>query len=225
MDTLERNQLVWLDDSGWQQIQAESLQSDAQVQDILAHWRSLQWPLVVTRRRCDCSTDQVCLGLPAPQRWDKRKLAMQVRRSAVSLIQPMPDLREINRNQAWQTAGNRLADRLEQAGVRSGVYGSYAWQHITGLSYLHVGSDLDLSLNVRHLAQAALVVALLTQACTQELPRLDGEIVFAGGKAVAWRELQQLLSGQVKHVLIKDIHRVALVNQLDIDSLCETVCA
>jgi hypothetical protein len=41
---------------------------------------------------------------------------------------------------------------------------------------------------------------------------VDGEIVFAQGQALAWRELLQLRQGQVSQALVKERFRLHLVD-------------
>ena len=41
-------------------------------------------------------------------------------------------------------------------------------------------------------------------------PRVDGELVFPRGEAVAWREWLQWRRGEVDSVMVKRLHGVAL---------------
>jgi phosphoribosyl-dephospho-CoA transferase len=103
---------------------------------------------------------------------------------------------------------NGFAWELSERQLRVGVYGSHGWQHLTGMPYVHRNSDLDLSIQVEDL-QTAIEVADQLQAL-QDGPRLDGEMVFPSGRAIAWRELYQLAHGQVSQVLLKDRESVVL---------------
>ena len=69
---------------------------------------------------------------------------------------------------------------LSNWGVTAHVYGSHGWQLLTNMPYLHEGSDLDLSLAVPDFETACRVQALLAEVELER--RLDGEIVFPGGK-------------------------------------------
>lgn len=206
MRNLARNQLVWLDQRAWAQIEDRAW--DVEAQTILAHWRSQRLPLVVCRQRAETPADQVCLGLPAPQQWSRRRLALTVDWSAISDCGVFPALLQVVQANQWGQGTLELSRALALHGVPTQVYGSHGWQSLTGLPYLHAASDLDLSLNVSDF-EAASQVAQLLQA--SQLPmRLDGEIVFSGGQAIAWRELQKLLAGQTAQVMVKDLHRVWL---------------
>jgi phosphoribosyl-dephospho-CoA transferase len=86
--------------------------------------------------------------------------------------------------------------------VEAVVYGSFGWQQLTGLDYLREGSDIDLLLQVASPEQADAAVAAL-HASGIESPRLDGELVFPDGSAVAWREWAIWRAGLVEQVLVK----------------------
>jgi phosphoribosyl-dephospho-CoA transferase len=218
--TLERHQLVWLTDLAWQHIQARHW--DAPAHGVLAHWRAQQLPLVVTRQRADVEPDSVCLGLPAATHWAKRKLALTVPLGDIFKIEPSPTLGHIAAENALQPNVLALNAALNQCGVQAHVHGSYAWQHLTGLAYLHPDSDLDLHLPVTQFSQATQVIDLLANLPRMHpTPRLDGEIIFTGGQAVAWRELRQLLDGQVSQVLLKDFRSARLVSQAYLRDLCK----
>jgi phosphoribosyl-dephospho-CoA transferase len=214
--TLVRHQLVWLTDRAWAQIQTRPW--DLQAKALLTHWCVQRLPLVVTRQRGDVEPGEVCLGLPGPTRSDRRKLAINVPVGAIAARGMCPTLAQIAQATAWCDAAGNLANALAQIGVQARVYGSYAWQHLTGLTYLHADSDLDLCLEVSQLDQASQVIDLLAQ--TQLPMRLDGEVIFPGGHAVAWRELAQLFNGKVSRVLIKNRHEVRLVNLAQLSSFC-----
>jgi phosphoribosyl-dephospho-CoA transferase len=215
---LVRHQLVWLTDHAWAKIQTGPW--DLQAQALLTHWRTQRLPLVVTRQRGDVAPGQVCLGLPGPTRCDRRKLAINVAVGAIAAHGMCPTLAQIAPAAEWCDAAGDLANALAQIGVQARVYGSYAWQHLTGLTYLHADSDLDLCLEVSQLDKASQAIDLLAQ--TQLPMRLDGEVIFPGGHAVAWRELAQLFNGKVSQVLLKNRHDVRLVDLAQLGGFCDT---
>lgn len=206
MKSLVRNDLVWLDALGWQQIEARDW--DAQALEILGHWRRCSLPLVVCRQRVDVSEHEVCLGLPAPSSWGRRRLAMSVPLDHVKDWGVFPALAQVAQTNAWGPSALALAAALLHCGADARVYGSHGWQFLTGLPYLHAESDLDLTIQVNDFETACKAVQHL--ADTQLPQRLDGEIVFIGGQAVAWRELSQLLAGQVAQVMVKERGGISL---------------
>ncbi len=218
MSELRRNQLLWLTEAGWQAMLAsDQFKSQPSTQAVLSHWCLHQLPVVLTRQPTDMAIDQLGVGLPAPTQWRRRKFALRVSANEIQCAKEFPTLSQIATANTWGKAAFELDAALFQSGVQARVYGSFGWQFLTRLAYVHAASDLDLSLQVMHLDQARQVLVILTQA---KLPqRLDGEVVFANGQAVAWRELAQLLAGQVSQILMKDRDRVALLNLEDLRAI------
>lgn len=213
MNSLARNDLVWIDALAWQQIQAHEW--DTQAREILKHWESCDFPLVVGRQRADVPDQEVCLGLPAPRQWGLRRLALQAPGDRIKAQGSFPSLAQVARIHVWGPLVQDLRSGLMYCGVDARVYGSHGWQYLTGLPYLHEESDIDLTIQVPDFETARQVAQQL--ASTQLPQRLDGELVFAGGLAVAWRELNQLLAEQVAQIMVKDLHQVRLV---DMSTLC-----
>jgi phosphoribosyl-dephospho-CoA transferase len=75
---------------------------------------------------------------------------------------------------------------------------------------VRAGSDLDLLAHVADLDTAGQVVWLLQGLQLQH--RVDGELVFPGGWAIAWREYAQLIGGKVEQVLVKHRRGVQLLD-------------
>ncbi|MDP2680062.1 MAG: triphosphoribosyl-dephospho-CoA synthase MdcB [Rhodoferax sp.] len=215
MQDLRRNQLVCLNAQGWSQVQAYAW--DAEAQAILVYWQRNKLPLVVCRQRLDVAPDRLCLGLPAPRQWSRRRLALTVGRDHVAVIGDFPTLRQVAQAMPWGSAALALEGKLTPLAVTPRVYGSHGWQFITKKPYLHDASDIDVSVNVPDFQTACRVTALL--AASELGQRLDGEIVFPGGQAVAWRELQRLLAGHTAQVLLKDRHNVRLATLTELQKL------
>lgn len=129
-----------------------------------------RWFVVAASRSGD-DPATVRLGLATP---DKRRIGLHLPLERLTDLRPAPGLDEID-HAPW---AHRLA-QLRAMGQMQ-VYGSAAWQALTGLQYLRAGSDLDLLID-----DPALVPAVL--ALPQD-PRLDGEVLLPGGRAVALRE-------------------------------------
>lgn len=206
MKGLARNHLVWIDALAWKQIEDRAW--DPQAQEVLAHWRAHNLPLVVCRQRAENTPDQVCLGLPAPKQWARRRLALTVSLNSITVCAAFPQFLQVARANHWGQAALDLGLALSNSGVPAHVYGSHGWQFLTDLPYLHAESDIDLSLSANDFDTACQV---LQQLAAAKLPwRIDGEIVFPAGQAIAWRELQQLVAGQTSQVMVKDRHGIRL---------------
>ncbi|MDO8320553.1 malonate decarboxylase holo-[acyl-carrier-protein] synthase [Rhodoferax sp.] len=215
MNALARNQLVWLHAQGWAQLQAQAW--DAEAQTMLAHWQCHGLPLVVCRQRVEVAPGQLCLGLPAPLQWSRRRLALTVAVAQVAAVGAFPTLQQVAQAKPWEKAALALGRALGACGVTARVYGSHGWQWLTHMPYLHDASDIDVSVEVPDFATACQAAALLAAA---ELgPRLDGEIVFPGGQAVAWRELQRVLAGGTAQVLLKARQSIRLATLPELQTL------
>jgi phosphoribosyl-dephospho-CoA transferase len=218
MDLLQRNQLVWLQKGAWKRILTAPW--DAQAFSILQHWAQADLPLVVARQRADVVQDRICVGLPAPAKWERRRLALDVAGADVSKIGLFPLLAGV------MPIASSLPAVFKRFPVR--VYGSYAWQSMTGMDYVHAASDLDVLLQAKSMPQA---IELATALKAWVAPcRVDGELVFPSGHAVAWRELLLAHEGAVSKVLVKhrqsaalmDLHQLASLALVRLEPLLDT---
>ncbi|MGB8339406.1 MAG: malonate decarboxylase holo-[acyl-carrier-protein] synthase [Burkholderiales bacterium] len=214
MINLARNDLVWTTALAWQQIEHQAW--DGQAQEIISHWRANNLPLVVCRQRDEIFPDQISVGLPAPTQWARRRLALTINTSSIAESGAFPTLTQIASTHRNQPAEVDLDSALSELGAQAQVYGSYGWQVLTGLVYLHEDSDIDISVRVKNFDMAWQAVH---QLATTQLPsRIDGEIVFPDGKAIAWRELLQLITRQTSQVMVKDRYSVRLATLEEISS-------
>ncbi len=210
-----RNQLVWLSEAAWQQQLARPW--DAQASSILAHWHSAHLPLVVCRQRVAESPQTISLGLPAPLQWERRKLALEVVAADIARIGDFPLLNAGLLAPTDAAALENFLHHLAVLQVPARVYGSYGWQVLTGLPCVRDRSDLDLSIPVPDLDTAGQVVWLLRGlhlAC-----RVDGELLFPDGQAVAWREYAQLIGGKAQQVLVKHRSGVHLADMAQLQAV------
>jgi phosphoribosyl-dephospho-CoA transferase len=178
--------------------------------DCLEHWAEQRWPLVVTRQPAEppagVSDVPLALGLPAPARWGRRPIGVSASLRDVARRDEFPLLAALipSLPAAAQAGGRSLCEGLARLGVVARAYGSYGWQQLTGLEYVHSRSDLDLLLDVATGAQADRACAQLRDAQLGNL-RVDGELTFEDGRSVAWREWLRFRSGQTDQVLVKRI--------------------
>ncbi|MET0321200.1 MAG: malonate decarboxylase holo-[acyl-carrier-protein] synthase, partial [Duganella sp.] len=161
---------------------------------------------------------------PDPATGHKPRIGLRVRRADVARVAPPMALGAALAAAVPATAPERaaLAALLADAGASAAclrVYGSLAMQALTGLHYLRPASDIDLLFHPASRRQLDDVVALLARHA-QTLP-LDGEIVFPGGRAVAWKEWRLACGDTVgatsgattgARVMVKSLHRVYLAH-------------
>lgn len=176
----QRHTLVWADPSAWHALCSSSTQ-------LPADWASRHRPLVVRRRLDTDPVADVPLGLPLPPAQGKKRLFAALPPNALHDAQPMPALYCARRCAPahWQST----IDRILTAAPETRVFGSLAWEYLTGLPYLSSTSDLDLlfDMPISLHAWRALNRQLLDIDSHTTL-RVDGECVRADGAAVKWRE-------------------------------------
>ena len=222
MKPLRRHQLVWLDEYAWFRVLAGASSSHdpaqalaAEAMDCLAHWAQQRWPLVVTRQACEVVAGPpdavLALGLAAPAQWGRQSIRVSASLRGVARQGdfPLADAVVPALPAAAQAGWAALCKGLARLGVVARVYGSYGWQQLTGMAYVHPGSDIDLLIDVGTAGQADQVAALLQAAQSGPLP-IDGELAFADGAAVAWREWLRFRSGQTGQILVKRLALAAL---------------
>jgi phosphoribosyl-dephospho-CoA transferase len=197
-----RHRLVRLSDAGWRCASMQHTADDAQ--RCLGHWIENDLPVVVATQLGAASDKVVSLGLPAPTAWGRKRYAVRVAaselRPALAAFPAPSDCRGIllHAPDRWSL----LCDALERLAPGTRVYGSYGWQAVTGLAYVCTGSDVDLLLPAADARHGDAIVALLEQSHGGR-PRLDGELCFADGSAVAWREWGSWRAGKARSVLVK----------------------
>lgn len=192
---MHRHDLVWLDP------QAALTALSAGDEPRLRSWLQARLPLVVARRDPPADADQLRLGVPLPLAEGRARLALRVAADQVQRLQPPPLLEEVLHSApaAWQAALQALQASCRTLPASPRVFGSFAWQALTGLPYLHAGSDLDLLWEVDGPGQAKAICRVLQRWEHQHGMRADGELRFGGNAAVNWREY----AGAAPQVLVK----------------------
>ncbi len=210
--TLRRHQLGWLSDAGWARQLA--VPRDAVGNAIVQHWAQHRLPLVVTQQaHRGLAGPDIAMGLPAPRSWESRRMPLAVAPQTVQTWGDFPEARTLVDTwpQTLQADGIPLVTALERLGTRVRVHGSHGWQALTGCLYVHSGSDIDLTVGVDTPEQADAATQVLATFPTHQ-PRLDGELVFPDGRAVAWREWQAWRTGSVRSVLVRRVNGHDLID-------------
>lgn len=207
MSALHRHQIARLTPAGWQRLLQRDW--DAEARDCLGHWARHGLPLVVTRQRDD--GQGIAMGLSAPRRWRHRRLALRVDKAEVLYFDEFPRLDQLITQlpASARAPARQLATALQACGVTARVYGSHGWQHLTGLPHVREGSDLDVWVGVGSDEQADAVAAALN-AFASPSRRLDGELVFEGDAAIAWREWLAGRTGRAQALLVKRLNGASL---------------
>ena len=176
---------------------------------LVADWAGRGWPLVA-RRAMPGDTVGVALGLPLPPFAGKRRLSFLMQPDdIVSTAPPLELSATINvAPESWRHTLDQVADLASRYGVEARVFGSLAWQTLTGLTYLTASSDLDLLLPIRRSSDLAQLTTDLAAIEAAAPMRLDGELVRDDGVGVNWREIHAC----AREVLVKSTGDVALLD-------------
>jgi phosphoribosyl-dephospho-CoA transferase len=179
------------------------------------HWQAARdWiaagrPLVAARQPAG---GELLLGLSLPLALQRKRLSINVAPSAVAEVRPPIALDQCCPRLPVAQADvlRRLDAGASACGVRLGVFGSLAWESVSGESYRHAESDIDLICDIATLGQFDAQLLLLQRAAAELPCRLDGELRFPGGDAVAWREIATQRRDASAQVLVKGEQDVAL---------------
>ena len=191
--------------------------SEADAAGIVMSWLSAKRPLVATRRHPGMPGDRCPLGLPLPPHLGKRRIGIVVPLQAVDEIRPPPFLDRVipALPSRWRQSLDTLTRRAETRGIRFRVFGSMAWQYLTGESYVGPQSDVDLLWRPSDLEQMRQGLKILSEWEQESSLRGDGEVVLPDGRAVAWRELVARSTA----VLVKGLDSVELIPRARLESM------
>ncbi|MET3494488.1 malonate decarboxylase holo-[acyl-carrier-protein] synthase [Variovorax boronicumulans] len=189
---LPRHQLVRIAPRAWDALMASRV--DLAGDPLLEGWARRGWPLVVRRRmpgETGAAPACLALGLPLPPSAGKRRIALQVQRADVASAASLPALCELidSAPAHWRASLHALQAAGERHGVQTRVFGSLAWQWLTGLQYLGPGSDIDLAWTLPHRERLDSFLAEVAAIESEAPMRLDGELLRPDGAGVNWREL------------------------------------
>jgi len=154
--------------------------------EVLREWVAHGRPLIVRR---PCLSDEgleVYLGLALP---GKKRMAFRVPVAGIKSIEPPP---------VWEGEGIRAS------GFVFRLYGSRAWELLTGLPYVTPDSDLDLLVDID--SSADWMSFLSADLRLPDELRVDLEVIFSGDASFSWREYL----GPAEDILIKSNRRVWL---------------
>ena len=184
-----------------------------EARDALRQWLHADRPLVVARQPGPGGA-RIFLGLTLPPGIQPRRLGVSVTPDAIMSIKPPLLLAHCLETGALDHAADplrRLLAQCERLEAPVYAYGSVAWEALSGLTYRHAHSDIDLVCDIADACQLPGCLEAL-QAAQAALPcSLDGEIRFAGTLAVNWKELAQALRNPATRVLAKGNTSVELM--------------
>lgn len=209
---LARHDLIWLESAAFGQISVEN----PGTRTLAEEWLRAGHPAIV--RRAEIAwTSGIALGIPLPLQLGRKRIALFAPEQAIARISRPPLLSDAigSAPGRWQHALRAAERELAACGAGVRVYGSLAWQHVTGRIYLRPQSDVDLLIEAGPDFDLPCALRSFRQAAVCTTPRLDGELSIEHDRAVAWREL---LTG-TPDVMTRSLHGVALESRAAIHSL------
>ena len=185
----------------------------------VAAWLAADRPLVVARQPCgevisgSITVGTIATGLALPPVQGKRRIAFSVAAHDIARYTPPLRLADAiaHAPAAWQPALAELDAAAIHIDLELRVFGSLAWQALSGLPYMTLRSDIDLLWHPLSNAQLQQGIALLARWEQSSGLRADGEVLFGGNSAVSWREWAALKSGGDQRVLVKRSSSAELV--------------
>jgi len=180
----------------------------------VAAWLAADRPLVVARQQCgETFSNSISVGLALPPAQGKRRIALSVAAKDIARFSAPLQLADVLAHAPikWQPALAELDDAAKDIGLELHVFGSLAWQAISGLPYLTAQSDIDLLWHPQTYAQLLQGIEMLASWELSSGLRADGEVLFAGNSAVSWREWANLKFGDDQRVLVKRASSAELV--------------
>jgi phosphoribosyl-dephospho-CoA transferase len=202
---LQRHQLVRLGSDAWHAMLAS--RPELTNEPWVPGWVDRGWPLVV-RRPMPGEGDGVPLGLPLPPSVGKRRVAVLAQAGDILSVTPPVALADVVdfAPDSWRASLRMLIRTAEQYRVQVRVFGSLAWQGLTGLAYVGPDSDLDLLWTLPSRERLHALMARVAAIESGAPMRMDGELVRDDGAGVNWREL----ASGASEVVLKTATDVAL---------------
>jgi len=205
---IRRHDLIFVSPAGWRRLLAAC--ADPAAEPLLARWVGNGWP-VIGRRPMAGEVSGIPVGLPLPPFAGKSRLSFLLPPADIVATAPPPLIDDVMpmAPAAWRHALGEVEAMASRHALEARVFGSLAWQALTGLDYLTDRSDLDLLLELRRETDLQALAEDLAGIEICAPMRLDGELVRPDGAAINWRELR-IGTGEI---LVKTIGGVALLHR------------
>jgi phosphoribosyl-dephospho-CoA transferase len=203
IEALRRHDLLLVETDAWPRALERTAGIPARPD--LRGWASRGWPVMVRRYQPGEAADLIPVAIALPREAGKKPgVTLQLRAAEVrERLKPvaLADCVDVA-PPAWRESLQCVLDLGSRLRVLPSVFGSLLWQRMTGLTYLHEGSDLDLLWQVTRAGQARSLACSIEQCVAGGTLRIDGEFVLPDGAGVHWREW---LDGG-DEVIVKTLH-------------------
>jgi phosphoribosyl-dephospho-CoA transferase len=210
---LRRHHLVWVAPDHHPALAGAV--TDPALREAVAALLAAGSPLVVRRQppldgASSASSPTLALGMPLPPAQGRQRLAFAVPATAIVRGSPPPRLADAipNLRTAWRAPLTDLACEAQAAGIELRLFGSAAWEALTGRPYLTENSDIDLIWRPVDADEIDAGIALLLAWESDSGLSADGEILFGDDAAVAWREWARIAEARegAQRVLVKTLY-------------------
>jgi phosphoribosyl-dephospho-CoA transferase len=217
-ELLRRHSFAWITDSGSHSEFAES-ETPQNDRVCLRNWLGRGRPLII-RRPCRSEDGKsVYVGLSLPPNPVKRRLAFRLPFSSLANVVEPPLWTECAEAspESSEMAGPILSV-IEAANLTLQTFGSYAWQHFTGLSYVTSNSDIDLIVPINRREDWQRFRELMSEAQKKD-QRVDLEIMLNGDASFNWREFE----APGTRLLFKGNRSVWMGDKTDVEALLSSL--
>ncbi len=164
--------------------------SDHQDRSVIEKWIESGRPVIVCRPGLAFGGGGVHCGIPLPPEQGKKRIGVIAPLNSIRHREGLPELVAcmclLPESRQLQLA--EFLNVCRENNFRPGVFGSLAWQHLTGLNYLHEDSDIDLRFKVRNFTELKSLTAILRQFHHHSITLCDIELELWNGSAFSWRE-------------------------------------
>jgi phosphoribosyl-dephospho-CoA transferase len=205
---LRRHDLITISPSAWEKMLRTH--DGLAAHPIAAQWAGGCLPLIA-RRPAPGDTAGIPAGLPLPPSAGKKRIPLVVQPEDIVAVQPPPLLGDVigTAPQSWRPALRQIVDLGASHACEARVFGSLAWQFITGLVYLTETSDVDLLLSFSARSNVKALLGGLGNIEALAPMRLDGELIREDGAGVTWHEVRT----SAEQILVKTLRDISLVEK------------
>jgi phosphoribosyl-dephospho-CoA transferase len=188
-ELLRRHSFAWITDSGSisQSAGSQTPQDDAVC---LRKWLGKGCPVIIRRPCLSEDGKFVYVGLSLPPDPVKRRLAFRLPSSSLANVVAPPLWMECA--EAFSETSELVSPILsvtEAAELPLQTFGSYAWQHYTGITYVTPHSDIDLIVPINRREDWRRFRQLMSETHKTD-QRVDLEIILNGDASFNWREFE-----------------------------------
>jgi phosphoribosyl-dephospho-CoA transferase len=188
-ELLRRHSFAWITDSGSisQFVGGETPQNDV---TCLRKWLGKGRPAIIRRPCVGEDGKSVYVGLSLPPDPVKRRLGFRLPFSSLANVVEPPLWTECA--EAFSESSEMISPILsatEAAELALQTFGSYAWQHYTGLSYVTPHSDIDLLVPIYRRKDWQRFQQSMSETQKPDR-RVDLEIILSGDASFNWREFE-----------------------------------